>query len=435
MISKKSKRDISIVNSHVHIFTIHHTPSFIRHLQNLAGFFLVGPVVAILDFINIRFDFIDRAIKLFNAVAKKSQRDLMDIIRSHYPKKTKYVILTLDMEYMKGGKSKKNYSYLDQLKNIAQLKANKKFKDVIFPFISVDPNREKADKLVKYYIRKCGYQGIKLYPQTGYFPFPFPYQIYKNGVKVTRGNVVKSKSYEERLSKIFKFAEENNVPIISHCNPGGLRGYKRQYNKHPVTGDPIGFSRKSQTYNLAHPMNYYYLLEQFPDLKICLAHFGGFPDWKRHLKEPLEEYGSSSISAYGKDQIDHYKFNKKNFKHGHRKFVDPVWNPSSYKVEDNTWINVIKTLMTNKKFPNIYADISYNCYDFETISYLNMLLDDPVLCSKIIFGTDFHVVRLQRSEKEYSLGLRVLLGEEKYRKITAINPRKFLRSKFASIPF
>ncbi len=81
-----------------------------------------------------------------------------------------------------------------------------------------------------------------------------------------------------------------------------------------------------------------------------------------------------------------------------------------------------------------FTDISYNCYTPETSSYLNILLEDPDLSSKILFGTDFHVVRLEKSEKEYSLGLRQLLGKSKYKFIASENPRKFLNSKKSIIP-
>ncbi len=133
---------------------------------------------------------------------------------------------------------------------------------------------------------------------------------------------------------------------MTHCNPGGFKGFKKKYMNRPVTGMPIGPFMKNQAYHLAHPMNYKYLHEQYPNLKICLAHFGGFPDWKRHLFEPLEEKNSSTISAFGKNKIIQKR--KENI------MVDPAWNPSTRKVVENTWVNVIRSLIENKKYPNVF---------------------------------------------------------------------------------
>lgn len=221
---------------------------------------------------------------------------------------------------------------------------------------------------------------------------------------------------EDRLEKIYAMAEKNQIPIITHVTPGGVLGRLRKYKFHPVTGRKMSWyqCRASYVYNFAHPLNYEYLLQKFPNLKICLAHFGSQLEWKRHLVEPLIHRDSEILK--GQTAIL--------TKMDNSKLIIPAWNPTKRKVEELSWLSVIRNLIS--KYENVYADISYNAYTPDTLALLKMLINDPHLKEKILFGTDFHVLRIEKSEKEFSMGMRAFIGEENFTQIARINPEKFL---------
>lgn len=402
-----------IINAHTHIITLKHVPWGIRILIVLSW-----PVQAIMRFFRVHNNFIDRAAKLLSIGSKNTQIDIFEIMRSHYPSRTKFVLLSMDMEFMGGGKVSDKYEkQLNELAEIKNASNRQKWAEVAYPFVCVDPRRPGVVDLMKKCIEDYKFQGIKIYPPLGYFPFPFPYK--RNGKDI--GIEHDPMANEGVLAEIYRYAQAYEIPVLSHCTPGGLRGYKLKYSAHPVTGGKIERTRKSQAYHLSHPRNYTFLLEQYPDLKICLAHFGGHADWKRQLTEPLEPFDSSSISQYGKDQIQAaYELGD---------FVEPVWNPTAQEVQENTWLNIIRQFLLDGRYPNVYADISYNAFEPYTLAYLKILVEDRKINQHILFGTDFYIIRLHRSEKEFSIGMRGYIGEEKFRLIADQNPKVFLKNK------
>lgn len=412
--------DSDFINSHIHLFTFNHLPRaqivILKILQPLLWLLEKLPILySLMEWISSDLIFLRRGARVVSIGRKKKQETIFHVLQSVYPKETKHVVLPLDFAHMGQGKNRNGFSYEKQLEELAELQI--KYPDEIFPCVAVDPNRKNAFKLVEDYITNKNFVGIKLYPPFGYFPFPFPYT--DPITKQTKGDKHKAMSNEGALENIFNFALNEDggeaIPVISHCTPGGWIGNKLNYTQHPVTGTKIPFDYQKQNFFLSHPKNYEYLLEQFPKLKICLAHYGGKDDWERHLREPLELEGSSTISKKGDLAIDNAK--KEN------KIFDPVWNPTKERVVENTWVSTITQLIRNH--PNVYADISFNAFTPETLAYLKILLLDQKLADRILFGTDFYVVRAQKSEKEISISMRAFLGEKMFNKIAIENPRKF----------
>ena len=94
-----------------------------------------------------------------------------------------------------------------------------------------------------------------------------------------------------------------------------------------------------------------------------------------------------------------------------------------------TWFSVICDLIN--RYDNIYADISATLHEERTHPLLKVLLEtNPKLRERILFGTDFYMVSLSKSEKELSLGLRGYLGEELFHQIAVTNVETFLSSRF-----
>jgi predicted TIM-barrel fold metal-dependent hydrolase len=239
----------------------------------------------------------------------------------------------------------------------------KEFGDALLPFICVHPQREKLLGLVREYIEEKGFHGIKLYPPLGYFP------------------------YDSRLAPIWEYAQKNQIPVIAHTSKGGVcyRGMMADdmFRESRIGTITVGEqSNQELCSHFSHPKNYEHLLNDFPKLKIALGHCGGDTEWKAYLNDP------------------------------------PV--PA---INEN-WLNIILSLV--KKYPTLYADISYTLHDPRFLNYLKVLLQDANLKTKILFGSDYYLVQMDTSEKSFSIDLRAGLGEQDYRQIAETNPKKFL---------
>lgn len=397
--------DIQMINVHTHLFTIKYVNWRIRMWN-----FLIPVIKPLLERLPFGRGWIDRQIRLLEIGRKGSQAEVFEILRAHYPSGTRFVVLSLDMKYMNSIRPAVDYA--GQLQELDELQ--NRYTDTLLPFISVDPRREDIFALVKKYVGRHKFKGIKLYPSHGYFPFPFPYEV--GGEQ--KGVFAEPLAAEGNLRGIFAYAEEKQIPVMTHCTPLGIPGWERKYGRHPVTGHRIERTRSAQAYHLCHPQNYVYLLEQFPNLRLCLAHFGGHNDWEAYLEEPLEQIDSETVSKIGKDRIKEERDKGAMF--------DPVWNPLEKKVVENAWVRVIRGLLKDERFPHVYADISFNAYSPDALAYLKALLSDPVIRRKVLFGSDFYVVRRVRSEKQFSINMRSYLGDDLFYQIAELNPKAYL---------
>ena len=82
--------------------------------------------------------------------------------------------------------------------------------------------------------------------------------------------------FDKRLNQVYAYAEKYRLPVTTHCARGGV------FYKGEITGDMLvhpktGVHLKSQknkffTDTYTDPANYEYVLQEFPNLKINLAH-------------------------------------------------------------------------------------------------------------------------------------------------------------------
>ena len=191
-----------IINCHTHTFTIDHVPHKFIKIGNIGLVNLFsGPVFRkplkwllrnILPFTDR--DLLDRYANFVELTANKTQEDTFTRIREYYPAGTKFIVLSMDMKYMAAGKPKCDLrEQLDDLNKLYQ-----KFPDLIFPFVAVDPRRKNALSILKKYVKEHKFRGIKLYPRLGFYPT------------------------DKRLWPIYEFAQEENIPILTHCSRGGV---------------------------------------------------------------------------------------------------------------------------------------------------------------------------------------------------------------------
>lgn len=390
-------------------------------------------------------------------------------LKRQYPEGSGFVILPMDMEFMDAGSVKKNY--YAQMDELADLK--NKYPDTFFPFVFIDPRRiddpgknkygnipfldcaiseGKAalkDCLVKTFIEEYSFSGFKIYPALGYYVF------------------------DPRLLPLWKYAADNGIPIMTHCIRGTIfyRGTKEDdWNRHPIFKQPTGKKmidpvsgkdkgiyeplvlpeRKNVDFsiNFTHPMNYLCLLEeeflrkvvekyvaQYPDLrtlfgftdgatplkynldhlKICFGHFGGEDEFKRYFEQ--DRYGHSNQLAFEPFfGIDFLKTTKNEPSPGK---PEQLW-----KFTD--WYSIICSLML--QHPNVYADISYILHNSDdTLPLLRSTLQHPELQKKVLYGTDFFVVRNHKSDKNILADMRRGLSEEEFDLIARYNPELFLK--------
>lgn len=364
----------TIHNCHTHIFTIDYIPRYfvsrfvpttvIRSREKeVSG-------VAMWVYKTFRKRFTQYAAFLYSSV-KGSQEEVLLELMGYYPSGTKFAVLSVDFDYMMAGKPILDFEA--QLKDLAALKRRPEYRDILLPFICADPRRPGVTDLVKRYIEEHGFCGIKLYPSLGFFPT------------------------DERLKPVFQYAEQNNIPITSHCIP-----VNKNYYKGKLTGDILDLAadyfNRSQfkkaeisNYEFAryfnHPYWYRKLIEEFPRLKINLAHFGGNVEWNRYLDEPVDRMAKQ-------------------------------------KEYEKNWYSQIRDLL--KADNQVYADISFTVHDNKLYPLLKHLLNTPVVQDKVLFGSDFYMLQKDYRERRFGIEMRGYIGEEGFHRIASTNAKRFL---------
>jgi predicted TIM-barrel fold metal-dependent hydrolase len=410
-------------------------------------------------------DMISRYITIIRFARYTRQRDIFTKLTAQYPLETAAVVLPMDMEFMGAGKPVKKYD--EQMAELAKMKQN--HPEQIFPFVFVDPRRTTAgtqiffdydfangsvtlkDCFIKDYIETKQFNGFKIYPALGYYPF------------------------DEALLPLWKYAADNDIPIMSHCIRGVIyyRGSKKkEWDFHPVFKQAMGREEGDEATTgevqpgnyvpmllpqmknadfqeiFTHPLNYACLLDErllrqlvakakdgrakelfgytdeatpltynLNNLKICFAHFGGDDEWKRFFEKDRDNYAS---------QLAKKPATGINFLTDDRGNIKPDKPEQVWKYAD--WYSIICSLML--QHPNVYADISYILHsDAEILPLLKQTLQHETLQKRVLFGTDFYVVRNHKSDKNMLSDMRGGLSEEEFDMIARDNPREYLKRK------
>ena len=356
-----------VINCHVHLFTVKSVPErFFRFrivmwmLWSPTGSKIISKVLTWIGRISNTRKF-ERIAAFAGIGSQASQEDVFNILQGYYPADTEFIVLPLDFSYMDAGGAKQ--PYLDQLSELRHLKRDPVVGPRIHPFVSIDPRREEFLDLAKTYIERHNFAGIKLYPPLGFSP------------------------QDERLLPLWAWAEASQIPVMSHCSPGGVyfRGRPQDINwPSSSTSKPSRFVDNDKwTDHLSDPAGYRPVLRRFPNLKLCLAHMGGNDACESWLSEPWPNHLSQS-----------------------------------------NWLTVILGLI--KEFPQVYTDLSFVGYHTSLHPLIHVLIRDEIIGEKILFGSDFYMVQQDVTEREFSVRIRSLLSEEEYRRISQANPRKYL---------
>jgi predicted TIM-barrel fold metal-dependent hydrolase len=355
-----------ITNCHAHTFTHEHSPDR----------FVPWPIVPLTNFRPFRRLFIALAhigskkrgkLARYAEIVETSyavgQAGVFDKLQGSYPEGTRFVVLPMDMTFLNAGRLEKSID--EQHDELADLRDH--HPDVVIPFAAVDPRHGEAvvAKTIRL-LEKKQFRGIKLYPPTGYHP----------------NNPV--------LWPLYDYAEKHGVPVLTHCSRPASVQYRgtptAEMLADPAGGDPFPNDRFELLTRFTDPDAYLPILERHPQLRVCLAHFGGAGDWDSFLKHPWESQ------------------------------------------ETENWLTKILKMIRSGRYANLWTDIAYTLFADDEYAYLlKVILSDDRILSRTLFGSDFYVVESALlEERRRAVHIRAVLGEDVFRKIAGTNPAEFL---------
>ncbi len=348
-------------NTHIHTFRgdkdvpENYLPiGLVKLLSTKVGFFIVANLMSWLNSFSKNGMF--ERYRLFAALGKLgSQQAIFEKCYNEYPKDTKFIVLTMDMAYMGAGAVPRKYE--DQLIELSNLQ--KIYPDNVLPFIHIDCRRDNCFDLFKTAIEQWNFKGLKLYPTLGTFPF------------------------DKRYYPIYEYCQTHNLPVVAHCSDGNPVFYKGKKNDllQLLQGSTIPLvlgkkDNKALCAYFTHPLNYQQVMDDFPNLKICLAHYG-------------------------------------------------KGNDAPNDVGGMNWDQTIKEMM--KTYPNLYVDCAYSLYNQNWWSSIKVQLStDPLLRDHFMFGSDFYMLEVDGTEKQCDIDFRAFIGEELFQQIAVTNPKKFM---------
>jgi uncharacterized protein len=403
-------------NAHSHIFTASHAPDYFlktaihnKWLAELVDKLLQkGGTRTLLSGLNWVIKLfspnyrhvVERYIEFVEIGTSATQQEIFDKEAGAYTKLGTYriVALTQVLDFLDYDLPSNHKRIQTQLQEVINLKRDVRYHDRLIPFLGVDPRMQGVDliKWLEQYINKdSGFYGIKIYPAYGFFPF------------------------DARMEPVWKWAEEHNVPVMTHCTRGGSfylgsfdsvlnRGGFQPQGMNPAspampaindrikqlvadTNKDLKKNNKVWCNIFGHPENYIPVLEKHPKLKICLAHLGG----------------SDEVNRTG-----------------------PKSTPADYPgYLGPNWYSLVKSLMA--KYENVYSDISYTLSDPGAMDIIVPEFSGSPMINKLMYGTDFYLTQQEEKGDEPDL-INIFLNRFKegnqIQQLAYDNPDRFLRS-------
>ncbi|MFA4837831.1 MAG: amidohydrolase family protein [Dehalococcoidia bacterium] len=188
-------------------------------------------------------------------------------------------------------------------------------------------------------IKPYDFIGIKVYPPLGYNPWP------------TETWEKNAADEMEKVRYLYDFCQSNNIPITAHCSNGGFLA-DRKYAK------------------LAHPEKWATVLDNYPNLRLNLAHFGAAnKGWRKAIAELILKHDNvyTDISYRG--------VNKKYYE-VLRKFLDGHTSDERKKLMERIIFG--SDFMINLMSIDSYR--TYMKYFAETLAFT--AAEKDLLCSK-----------------------------------------------------
>lgn len=166
------------------------------------------------------------------------------------------------------------------------------------------------------------------------------------------------------MRKVYQYCLDHDTPVLLHCNRGG-------------------FYQDSASIEFCDPSAWEPVLHDFPNLRVCFGHFGG----------------DENLTGAA---------------------IDPA-----------AWTGKILDLMS--RYPQVYADISYHDDpmdggEVQTNYFKNLtdILKDPVCGERVLFGSDFLLVRQRVRDDNLWRFFENNFTAAQFKLITETNPVAFL---------
>jgi len=241
-----------------------------------------------------------------------------------------------------------------------------KYPNQILPFIAIDPNNPDAKEIfIKAFSDEYNFFGVKIYPSLGYLPS------------------------HPILMDIFDICQEKGIPVVTHCGGDSVHTTEKRItsifldydskNRLIKHTEKVKFQTASDygTY-FNSPSKWEPVLRTFPNLKLNFGHFGGSSHWLK-LK------------------------------------VNNI---------DNKVLRIIDLML---RYKNVYSDVSYSLSDPTIFSiFVELYKKNKILRERTLFGSDFFMVVTEGKYKNMRTNFKLFVGDDIFRQITTINPKKFL---------
>ncbi len=306
----------------------------------------------------------------------------------------------------------------------------------LLPMFHYDPRRYQLDSEEQEKSRKPAY----------YWARPFdelvkpPNETNKNsgglffGFKMYTALGYKPSDWQKlpRLEDFYTRCQSEDIPVLCHCSPGGVTAadQKHYFELEP---DPKIKARYSRFYNddekkyfyenFVHPKAWLPVLAKYPDLKLCLAHFGGngddWKDWSTRNTGNL----TAGAGFLSKDYL-----------------IKSVFEDD----KECRWIKGIIALMV--QYPNLYTDISFHLLKQSSRELAWLLQHHPDrkrIKNRILFGTDWWMTTLDNygyqkycdEAKKRLDDLSDQIGEDLWILFAEVNPMRFFGVKEKTYQF
>lgn len=246
---------------------------------------------------------------------------VVSILLAHTPKDSGLIALTMDV----GNKDIADRAVIaNQFRDTAAMVLH--YPGRVLPFVAVNPLIANHHIIMSKALEEQGFVGVKLYPSLGY-------------------NLSLNEKPSGPMLKICLYCQDTQTPIMCHCSKGGFYRFKKDI----IRGRPV---------------NWRPLLEKFPALKICFAHFGG-----------------------GEALLD---------------------RPMKTGEAAENWTEEIRALM--RDFEGVYADISHHddpmlandpVKEANYFDNLKEMLTSSPYQERILYGSDFSLVRRVARDDSY----------------------------------
>lgn len=217
---------------------------------------------------------LERAIDWFFSIATARERTIARILADTYGDVDLFVHHMMDMKnHYRDGKTKYEF-WPRQVKRMQAL--SRASGGRLAAFVAWDPFRDNGLEIVQQAIARHGCIGVKFYPPSGYRPFGNDESdLPRRHVRPPSPEVL-----NRRMLALFEWCVDKDVPIFTHCTPGGFEAY-------PCAG-----------LNCA-PEYWRRLLEsdaRFKPLRLCFGHAGGDgwfaanqAEWERSFAKGVAE--------------------------------------------------------------------------------------------------------------------------------------------------